>query len=80
MYVFVCRCRVRGLDPVERGLRAVRVGGNGRLFAVHRNDGKRVQFTAGSDEIALEFLLRQQGDDESGKRVQNVLNGLKFLK
>ena len=61
MYVFVCRCRVRGLDPVERSLSAVRVGGNGGLSAVHRNDGKRVQFTAGSDEIVLEFLLRQQG-------------------
>ena len=60
VYVFVCRCRVRGLDLVERGLRAVRIGGNGGLFAVHRNNGKRVQLTAGSNEIALKFLLRQQ--------------------
>ena len=60
-YVFVCRCRVRGLDPVERGLSAVRVGGNGGLSAVYRNDGKRVQLAAGGNEIVLEFLLRQQG-------------------
>ena len=40
---------------------AVRVGGNGGLSAVYRNDGKRVQLAAGGNEIALEFLLRQQG-------------------
>ena len=62
VYVFARRCRVRGLNPVKRSLSAVRVGGNGGLFAVYRNDGKRVQFTAGGNEIVLEFLPASAGE------------------